>query len=210
MIVRRRYLIYINVLLISFFVSCTKNDESTIVLLGSENYMESIVDAIPDTLRTVFEERFGEIPQGYVPPNVEGRFVVAPKQRCYSNVPNWPLGVLEPNMHLSLTNQHNSVVELNLAEATETCSDTVFVVGHDNLFTVYYQENKEMDVNGNAVVLKRGIIIKGEMCNEGIRGLYFANIVMDVSGEGVEGLVKPGQFFIYKDGDNLARKEDGE
>ncbi len=209
MIVRRRYLIYINVLLISFFVSCTKNDESTVVLLGSENYMESIVDAIPDTLRTVFEERFGEIPQGYVPPNVEGRFVVAPKQRCYSNDPNWPLGVLEPNVYLNLTNQHNSVVELNLAEATETFSDTVFIVGHENLFTVYYQENKKLDFNGNAVVLKRGIIIKGEMCNEGIRGLYFANIVMDVSGEGVEGLVKPGQFFIYKDGDNLARKEEG-
>ena len=197
-------------LLIAFFASCTKNDESTIILLGPETYVESIVEAIPDTLRKVFEEQFGEIPQGYVPPNVEGRFVVAPKQRCYSNVPNWPLGVLEPNMSLSLTNQHNSVVELNLAAATETFSDTVFIVGHENLFTVYYQENKEMDFNGNAVVLKRGIIIKGEMCDEGIRDFYFANIVMDVSGEGAEDLVKPGQFFIYKDGDNLARKEDGE
>lgn len=193
---------------IAFFVSCTKNDESTIVLLGTESYVENIVETIPDTLRKVFEVQFGGIPQGYVPPKVEGNFLVAPKKRCYSSIANWPLGVLEPNMYLSLNNQHNSVVELNLAEATETFTDTVYVIGHDNLFTLYYVENKEIEINGSVVVMERGILIKGEMCEDGIRNFYFANIVMDVSGDGAEGLVQPGQFFIYKDGDLLARKEE--
>ena len=193
---------------VALLPACTKNDDSTVVLLGTESYVETIIEAIPDTLRTTFEQQFGEIPQGYVPPKIEGRFVFDPKQRCYSNVAYWPLNVVEPNMSLRFSNQHNSVVELNLAEATETFTDTVYVVGHENLFTVYYQESKPMTVDNDAVVLKRGILIKGEMCDEGIRNLYFANIVMDVEGNAETALVEPGQFFIYKDGDGMARKEE--
>lgn len=189
-------------------LACTKNDRYTVVLLGTESYVETILDAIPDTLRTTFEQQFGEIPQGYVPPKIEGCFVFGPKQRCYSNVAYWPLNVVEPNMSLSFSNQHNSVVELNLAEATETFTDTVYVVGLGKKFTVYYQESKPMIMDNDTVVLKRGILIKGEMCDEGIKNLYFANIVMDVEGCSEVALAEPGQFFIYKDGDGMARKED--
>ena len=57
--------------------------------------------------------------------------------------------------------------------------------------------------------MKRGIIIKGEMCNDGVINLYFANIVMEVEGDDGYALAKPGQFFIYKDGDGIAGKEVG-
>lgn len=191
------------------FFSCTKNDKDTIVLLGTESYIDDILDVIPDSLRIVFDTHFGQIPRGYVPPNVEGDFVIAPKQRCISNAANWPLSVTEPNTSLSFTNQHNSVVELNLAEATETFTDTVFVVGHDNLFTVYYQESKSMTLNTQEIIMKRGILIKGEMCGEGIKDLCFANIIMDVQGDTENAAARPGQFFIYKDGDGIARKEEG-
>lgn len=189
--------------------ACTKNDDTTIILLGTESYVEDILNAIPDTLRDTFEQRFGEIPQGYKPPKIEGDFVIAPKQRCYSNVANWPLDVVEPNMYMRFSDQHNSVVVFTLAEATNTFTDTVFVVGHNDMFTVYYQEVKEMTINNDNVVLKRGIIIKGEMCDAGIRNLYFANIIMDVITNSSVPLVERGQFFIYKDGDGIARKEDG-
>lgn len=191
------------------FQACTKNEDTTLILLGTESYVEDILNAIPDTLRYAFEQRFGEIPQGYKPPKIEGNFVVAPKQRCFSNVATWPLDVVEPNMYLHFSDQHNSVVVFTLAEATNTFTDTVYVVGHDNKFAVYYQEVKEMTINKDNVMLKRGIIIKGEMCNEEIRNLYFANIVMDVIGDYEVPLVERGQFFIYKDGDGTARKEDG-
>lgn len=193
-----------------FFYACTKNDDTTLILLGTEAYVEDILNAIPDSLRDTFEQRFGEIPQGYVPPKIEGDFIVAPKQRCYSNVVSWPLDVVEPNMYLHLSDQHNSVVIFTLAEATNTFTDTVYVIGHDNKFTVYYQETKEMTMNNDNVVLKRGIIIKGEMSDEGMQNLYFANIIMDVIGDTDVPLVERGQFFIYKDGDGIARKEDGE
>lgn len=201
---------YISFLLpLLLFFSCTKNDKDTIILLGTESYVDDILDVIPDSLRNVFNTHFGEIPQGYVPPKVEGDFVVAPKQRCYSNVPNWPLGVVEPNMYLKFSNQHNSVVEIVLAEATETFTDTVFVVGYDDLFTVYYQETKTLSVNENEITMKRGVIIKGEKNDEGLKNLYFANIVMEVAGDEGNAVVSPGQFFIYKDGDGLAKKEEG-
>lgn len=193
-----------------FFYACTKNDDTTLILLGTEAYVEDILNAIPDSLRDTFEQRFGEIPQGYVPPKIEGDFIVAPKQRCYSNVANWPMDVVEPNMYLHLSDQHNSVVTFTLAEATNTFTDTVYVIGYDNKFTVYYQEIKEMTMNNDNVILKRGIIIKGEMCDEGMQNLYFANIIMDVIGDTDVPLVERGQFFIYKDGDGIARKEDGE
>lgn len=203
-----RFHFFLSIFVLLSFSACTKNDSSTIVLLGTESYVDDILDIIPDSLITVFDNYFGEIPRGYVPPKIEGKFVVAPKQRYYSSVSNWPLSVLEPNMSLHFTNQHNSVVELNLAEATETFTDTVNVLGHDQSFTVYYQESKEVFVGNEDILVKRGIIITGTMCSEGIMDIVFANIIMDVEGDTEDIYFKPGHFFIYKDGDGLAREED--
>ena len=205
------HLKHIAVLLLSLtllFFACTKNDTSTLILLGTESYVEDILNTIPDTLRETFEQQFGEIPQGHVPPKIEGDYMVAPKQRCFSNLPMWPLDVVEPNMSLHFTNQHNRVVEINLAEELEMFTDTVYITGYDNYFTVYYQEYKSLIIEGaEEAILKRGIIIKGEMCEEGIKNLYFANIIMDVQGVVTDELVTPGQFYIYRDGDGLVRKE---
>ena len=202
-----RFLLFQSISVLLCFSACTKNDSSTIILLGMESYVDEILDIIPDSLITAFNSHFGEIPRGYVPPKIEGDFVVAPKQRCYSSITTWPLDVVEPNMYLCLSNQHNSVVAITFAEATNTFTDTVYVVGYDDKFTIYYQEVKEMTINDDDVVLKRGIIIKGEMCDEGMRNLYFANIVMDVIGDFEVPMVERGQFFIYKDGDGIAKKE---
>ena len=193
--------------LLCLLFACTKNDSTTLVLLGTESYVKDILDAIPDTLRDTFEQRFGEIPQGYKPPKIEGDFVVAPKQRCYSNVTNWPLSVVEPNMSLHFTNQHNRVVEINLIEALDMFTDTAYITGYDNFFAVYYREYKSIVIDGNEAIIERGIIIKGEMSDEGIKNLYFANIIMNVNGDVSDDLVRPGEFYVYRDGDGLARKE---
>lgn len=189
------------------FIACTKNDSTTLILLGTEYYVEDILNAVPDTLREAFEQHFGEVPQGYVPPKIEGNYVIAPKQRCFSNHLDWPLSVVEPNMWLQFTNQHNRVVEINLAEALDMFTDTVYITGYDNMFTVYYQEYKTVVLEENEATMKRGVIIKGEMCDDGMKNLYFANIIMDVIGDVSNELISPGQFFIYRDGDGLARKE---
>lgn len=192
------------------FASCTKNDENTIVLIGEERYIDDILTVIPDTLKPMFDAVFGSIPQGPVPPKIEGSFVVDPKQRVSSNVSIWPLTVIEPNLYLRFTDQHNGVVAMDLNEATEQLTDTVFVMGHHKDFTIYFVEDKSYDVPFNAqsfhVRVKRGVIMKGTMNDNGMANFSIASIIMEAEDDsgGLLGQYAPGSFFVYRDGNGLA------
>ena len=190
--------------------SCTKNDENTIVVIGTEYYIDDILTVIPDSLQTQFRAAFGEIPQGAVPPKIEGSYVVDPKARVGSNVADWPLQVTEPNTYLRFEKQHNGIAVMDLAEATEQATDTVFVMGNGNKFTVYFIEDKsyQLPVNGQTfqVWMKRGIVMRGQMTNEGIADFRLASIIMraEDNSNGMLSQYAPGSYFIYKDGDGKA------
>ena len=192
------------------FASCTKNDENTIVLIGEERYIDDILTVIPDTLKPMFDAVFGSIPQGPVPPKIEGSFVVDPKQRVSSNVSVWPLTVIEPNLYLKFSDQHNGVVAMDLNEATEQLTDTVFVMGHNKDFTIYFVEDKSYDVPFNEqsfhVRVKRGVIMKGTMNDYGMANFSIASIIMEAEDDsgGLLGQYAPGSFFVYRDGNGLA------
>ena len=96
--------------------SCTKNDENTIVPIGTEYYIDDILSVIPDTLQTAFFAAFGDVPSGAIPPKIEGSYVVDPKQRVGSNMAVWPLNTIEP------------------------------VCGSGNNFAVYFIETKDYDL----------------------------------------------------------------
>ena len=194
--------------------SCTKNDESTIVLIGTEYYIDDIVSVIPDSLQSKFFAAFGSIPEGPVPPKVEGSFVMSPKQRVASNVESWPMQTVEPNVYMRFSGQHNGIVAMDLNEATETFTDTVFVCGSGNAFAVYFIENKayEMEIDGHTyhVSVKRGIVMKGKVTDAGLSDFRYATILMK-SEDDSHGLISQypnGSYFIYKDGDGLAKNED--
>lgn len=200
------------------FAHCTKNDVTTIIPVGTESYINDIFSVIPDSTLHAFESGFGSVPQGYIPANIDGDYTMAPKQRVASNVAGWPLDSIdpEPNVSLRFSEQHNGVVRVDLAEASEQTTDTAFVMGTDNAFTVYFVENKNYEVPfaGTAfhVSMKRGVILKGNVEAEGIRNLYFAVVIMDVSDDS-NGLIpqfEPGSYFIYKDGDGIASRLDSE
>ena len=60
--------------------SCTKNDDSTIVPIGTEDYVKpftSVVDlvfsSVPEATKTQFLQDFGDLPDGPVPPKIESR-----------------------------------------------------------------------------------------------------------------------------------------
>ena len=85
------------------FSNCTKNDNTTVVLLGEESYVEDMLSVIPDTLLDVFDTHFGGIYNGLIPPNIEGDFLMTQKQRVFSNITEgWPLDVIEPDVTLSI------------------------------------------------------------------------------------------------------------
>ena len=192
------------------FASCTKNDESTIVLIGEERYIDEILTVIPDTLRPVFNSYLGTIPEGPVPPRIVGSYVVDPKMRYASNVEFWPLSVLEPNVYLRFSDQNNGTVTMDLSEATEQMTDTVFVMGHHKDFTVYFIENKAYDIpfemQSFHVKVKRGVIMTGTVGALGLSNFKIASVIMEAEDDsnGMLGQYEPGSFFIYRDGDGLA------
>lgn len=192
------------------FSSCTKNDESTIVLIGTEYYIDDILSVIPDSLQTKFYADFGSIHEGPVPPKIEGSYVVDPKQRVASNVAEWPLQSVEPNVYLRFSRQHNGIVEMDLNEATETITDTVFVCGNSDKFTVYFIENKSFGIDvGNTtyhVTMQRGVLMKGVVTDNGIKDFRMATIVMKTEDDsnGLIGQYPNGTYFIYKDGNGIA------
>lgn len=194
--------------------NCTKNDDTTIVLLGQEQYIEDILNVIPDTLQHVFGSGIN-INQGYLPPNIEGEFIFSPKTRVMTSVETeyWPLNIVEPDVKIKFIDQHNRVATFIHFEENETRTDTVYVIGHDSKFTVYYQENKILDYGWYEIKYKRGIIYSGIMKEDGIRALTYASVIMEVedelAGYGYHEEAWPvGTFFIYKDGDGVSQKEE--
>ena len=213
---KKRFVLSLWLLVIggSFLISCTKNNNDTIVLIGDEYYIDDILSVIPDTLQTRFFAEFGSIPEGPIPPKIEGSFVMSPKQRVSSNVAGWPLQTVEPNMYLRFSNQHNGIAKMDLNEATETQTDTVFVCGNGNAFAVYFIENKayEIELNGQTyhAQIKRGIVMKGQVTDEGLKDFRYATIIMasDDDSNGIIAQYPNGSYFIYKDGDGITRNED--
>ena len=194
---------------------CTKNDENTIALIGTEYYIDDILSVIPDSLQTSFFAEFGSIPEGPVPPKIDGSYVIAPKLRMSSNLTEyeWPLQTVEPNMYMRFANQHNGIVKMDLNEATETVTDTVFVCGNGSAFAVYFIENKayEIELGGQTyhAKVRRGIVMKGQVIEDGLKDFRYATIIMK-SEDDSNGLIAQypqGSYFIYKDGDGLAKRE---
>jgi hypothetical protein len=194
--------------------SCTKNDDDTIALIGTEYYIDDILSVIPDSLQTRFFAEFGSIPEGPIPPKIEGSYVMDPKERVSSNIPVWPLQAHEPNVYLRFSDQHNGIVKMTLNEATETMTDTVFVCGNGNAFAVYFIEDKTylMGINHQMfhVRVKRGIVMKGQVTSEGLRDFRYATIIMEAEddSDGLIGQYDNGSYFIYKDGDGIAKREE--
>ena len=196
------------------FASCTKNDETTIVPVGSESYIEEILQVIPDSTKQAFDLVLGTFPQGAIPPKIEGAFVVSPKQRVASSIENWPLNPADPevDVYMDFYDQHNGVVTVKLTEVQEQVTDTAFVMGTGNDFTLYFIENKGYEVEAtNAtyhVSMKRGVVMKGRVTDEGIRDLYMAVVILAVEDDsnGVLPEYEPRTYFIYKDGDGMASR----
>ncbi len=188
------------------FMSCTKNEENTVALIGTEYYIDDIVSVIPDSLQSKFWNAFGTIPEGPVPPKIEGSYVVEPKTRVASNVSMWPLQIPEPNMWLRFSDQHNGIVKMDLFETTETITDTVFVCGEGQDFAVYFIENMVSELGK----MKRGIVMKGKMTDEGLADFRYATITLSTenSSSSPASQTSSGSFFIYKDGDGLAKIEE--
>ncbi len=194
--------------------SCTKNTTTTIVPLGTEYYIKDIYAVIPNT---AFWNAFGAVQEGPFPPNIEGNYVVGPKQRvdCSSNVAaDWPLIVEPSNLYLRFSCQHNGIMVLEMNETTDNTTDTVYVKGNGETgdFMVYFVEEKVIDnfqyQNTNYTLKTRqGVAMKGKVTETGLKDFRYATIILGTESEPTGApLQEEGTYFIYKDGDNLATR----
>lgn len=187
---------------------CQKaEDGDTVILLGKEKYVIPLEDIIPDSLQTAFPSHLGDIPRGYIPPNVEGEYVISKKQFCYANL--IPLHD-DQDMHLRISNQHNRVANVELYEYGTVCTDTAFIMGSGQRFTLYLTEERITEVYGTQCSNTRCVVITGEKTSNGIRDLRFGNIILDAKDNGNPYISSyiPGMYFIYKDQDGLAENCD--
>lgn len=186
--------------------SCTKNDDSTIALIGTEYYIKDILSVIPDSLQTKFFANFGSIPEGPVPPKIGGSYRMNPKRRVANNA-GLPVPADEPPMFLRFSSQHNGVVAIDLNDPTETFTDTVFIQGNGQDFAVYFIEDKVIENFSVPVKMKRGVIMKGRVTDAGLADFCYATIVLGKEDE-LNQLANPGSYYIYKDGDGNAERFD--
>lgn len=208
MITKKIYLFLI-ILLSVFCIGCQKGDTNgeTIILLGKETYVQPIKDFLPDSLYTTFDTIFvthgDHTHEGYIPPNIEGVYCVNPKMICYSNYYDT---IHSHEMYFEITNQHNRIACINLLDGGSVVTDSVFIMGNDQYFTLYYTEYKIMP-NANAYpYLVRNVFLAGKKTDEGISDLMYGNIIL-----GVPDIASPfwdnfvtGNYFIFTDPDHLA------
>lgn len=184
--------------------SCTKDNDSndSIILLGKEAYVVPMLDIIPDSLQTKFLSQMNNPPRGFIPPNIEGEYLISEKQYCHSNFVDLSD---HQDMHLRVSNQHNRVATVEFHEGETILTDTAFVMGSGQHFTLYLTEVRNMALYADYTIT-RCVVITGEKTEAGIKDLYFGSIILD-SDNGDNpflGNFTTGWYFIYKDKDGLS------
>ena len=186
-------------------IQCKKESTSgeSVMLLGTEYYVKKLTEIIPEEWQDDFLTHYGEMPQGYMPPNIEGEYVISPKQFIYSNYVDLSNDL---DMYLRVTNQHNRVATVEFYEGEALRTDTAYIMGSGQRFSLYFVEKRILDFCGDISSVTRLVLITGEKTAEGIKKFRFGNIILDTR-DGANPFVGefiPGWFFIYKDQYGLA------
>lgn len=207
---RKRIILGFCLLLTSGMVlsSCIKeNLGKTVALIGTEDYVRDINSLIPDTLQGKFEAMFQGIPTGAVPVSIavpdsvpEDAYVVHANLLVKTNLYNVTSPIAYPDVYMRFSKQHNGIVVVELAESTEQRTDTAYVMGNNNDFTVYFVEDKVVSTNSH---VKRGVILCGTWAQGGLSNFRMAFVVLESEGNQAQ---TPGTYYFYKDGDGLAER----
>lgn len=216
--------------------SCLKDDphEGTIILMGTESYVKSIEEVIPDTLLKVLKDKNivqmdqAVLPHGNMPPDVQGEFVLRPKELLWYN--EYPIldgdsirfrfgGDGSANGFYQ-NGQHNRVTPCDYEEnGMLEHTDVAYLMGSGNKFTAYFELTHEHidEIPGVDFNITRGYVITGELVQNGaainnVRVAYI-NLNMKVNSNNIAVSGVPNAFieamkdriFIFK-GTVLRRK----
>ena len=194
-------------------IGCQKEQKpsDTIILLGKDSYVKTLEDLITiDSLKNVFPTQFGEMPQGFIPPNVEGEYHIDSLQLIHSN---YSITENASEIHIKILQQHNRVATVLIHQGTTAITDTAYLMGDGNgttgSFTLYLKEQKEINFQG-AHSVTRIVVFSGEKTQQGIRNLRYGSIVLDSDFQESPyvGPFTPGAYFIYRDANGFSENSD--
>lgn len=164
--------------------SCLKETNDTIILMGKESYFQNLQDVIQDSSLQTFCTNNGVVlAEGVTPPDIQGEFKFANRwiKASYTGLypaPQNPNDTLffrfggekaENGEYLTDAGQNNVVVACDFQERglPLISYDTVYVMGHDNVFSVYFKMTQNgLQSSGVTFNLTQGVIITGTMGQE--------------------------------------------
>lgn len=215
---------------------CLKDDpsEGTIILMGAESYVKSIVEVMPNALLNVLTDASvmqmnpAVLPEGNMPPDVQGEFVLRPKELLWYNdyaVPDgdsirFRFGGDGNASGFYQNGQHNRVTPCDYEEnGMLSHTDSAYLMGSGNGFTAYFELTFEHidEIPGVDYDMTRGYVVIGEMSRNGeaIENVRVAYVNMNmrvnsnyIAVSGVDNAfieAMEGRIFIYK-GTVLRRK----
>ena len=224
----RKLLLVAFLLLSQLFTSCLKDEDRTIVLFGEEGYIKG------------FQEVFGMAANsnmdvdtlGIMPPDVRGEFEFACRETVYPSEFESPEDTVYfrfgdgENGADYLHGQHHMIVHCDIKipgldlNAATFRTDTAYVRGSGNFFTVYLQREEEVRTHylGHMVryMLTQEIAISGKRTGgqsditDAQLALYNKDIqvrnVDELEPEVVDAINSmKGKLFVFRDSDHLTK-----
>ena len=153
-------------------------------------------------------ELFGEenVNFGDTPPLLECEFQ-SDHQYVVTNLPEGQspsIGSVTPVVHYhKFRNQYIQICEycgMNSGEGSPHVTDTAYIIGHDNLFTVYFIET--WTTIGNPTL---AVIMSGELADEGVVNYRYGYQIINYADYNIPTNVYPvNSIFIFQDPDHLS------
>lgn len=191
---------------------CKPDAGDTIILLGEEAAFKTMGTLMSKDLTTDQQNAFlSALPRvsddktGLFPPDIMGEYKISPKQFIESNI-GFDFFNDDQDVLLRVFNQQNRLAKVDFFEGGASRIDDAYVIGEGDNFTLYFTEDREVEFMGVAYHYERLIVITGKKEANGIRDLYFGNVILNVE-NGFDPLVgdfEPGWYFIYDDADKLS------
>lgn len=192
---------------------CKPGTGDTIILVGDESGFKSLQDLMTPDLEPATQNAFleamksysGSLPDGVYPPDIMGEYKISNKQYLASNI-GFDLFDDGQDVLLRVFNQYNRMAKVDFSEGGVSRIDDAYITGSGNQFTLYFTEERDIEIMNEIYHYNRLIVITGTIVNDGIRELYFGNIILNViNGQNpLVGNFKPGWYFLYKDEDGLS------
>jgi hypothetical protein len=204
----RRIIIVVAALL--WCAGCTPGKDDTIIVFGGESNFQTMEDLMKDYLSVTEQEAFLSeldiMPNDLLfPPNINGEYKISMKQYLNSNI-GFDFFDDDQDVLLRVFDQQNRLAKVDFFENGTSRIDDAYVIGKDNLFNLYFKENREMEFMGKKYRYDRLVVITGEKDRDGIRNLHFGNVILEVenSEDPLVGEFQSGWYFIYKDADGMS------